>query len=123
MSYTLLFMHMYLLTRHDHDLSAEYSTLFANYVLETPGFANPSSGDMYDDDDVIHPDSPVDPIPLPYHYNLTYPHFMPGGYLNGYNVRLGYLGRGKFNFLNEDTLAEWIQELHGDKVGLYQLPC
>jgi len=64
-------------------------------------------------------DSDVQPegveVAIPSHFNQTYVHFLPGGYLNGHTVRISYLGRSKFNFLHESLLTEWLTKLHGDK--------
>merc|ERR1711953_866039 len=53
--------------------------------------------------------------PVPDFYNLTYVHFLPGGYLNGHTCRISYLGKSKFNFLDENKIREWVTLLHGDK--------
>merc|ERR1711892_1597641 len=49
------------------------------------------------------------------HFNQTFVHFLPGGYLNGHTVRISYLGKSKFNFLDENNIREWIGKLHGEK--------
>merc|ERR1711915_1000823 len=48
-------------------------------------------------------------------FNKTFVHFLPNGYLNGHTVRISYLGKTKFNFLNESKIEEWVRTLHGDK--------
>ena len=52
-----------------------------------------------EDNSDVWPPEATESIVYPYHYNLTYVHFLPGGYLNGHNVRIGYCGYSKFNFL------------------------
>jgi SAM-dependent methyltransferase len=90
---------------------AEYLQYFAQFVNSYPAFGNPS-GATDDDSDVWPPGVEVS---IPPHFNQTYVHFLPGGYLNGHTVRISYLGKSKFNFLHEDLLEEWLTKLHGDK--------
>ena len=52
------------------------------------------------------------PFDYPYHYDLTYVHFLPKGYLNGQTVRISYLGNSKFSFLNETILNTWFRKLY-----------
>ena len=81
---------------------------FFNGFLETcPSFDNNG-----DDSDVQPPGTIVE---IPPHFNQTFVHFLPGGYLNGHTNRISYLGKNKFNFLKEDLLREYIAKLHGDK--------
>ena len=47
-------------------------------------------------------------------FNQTFVHFLPGGYLNGQTVRISFLGKTKFNFLDETRIREWLTKLHGD---------
>jgi hypothetical protein len=93
---------------------AEYLAYFGQFVASDPAFANPDSeaAAAGDDSDVTPPG--VD-VSIPAHFNQTFVHFLPGGYLNGHTVRLSYLGKSKFNFLHEDLLREWLVKLHGDK--------
>ena len=82
---------------------------FFNSFLDTcPAF----DGKGTDDSDVQPPGVEVE---IPPHFNQTFVHFLPGGYLNGHTNRISYLGKNKFNFLKEDNLLEWIGKLHGDK--------
>lgn len=85
----------------------EYLSFFNTFVSTYPAFAG-----LEDDSDVQPAGVSVD---IPPHFNQTYVHFLPGGYLNGHTVRISYLGRSKFNFLHEDLLTEWLLKLHGDK--------
>ena len=48
-------------------------------------------------------------LEYPFHYNYTYVHFLPGGYLNSRTVRISYLGNSKFTFINETELTEWYK--------------
>jgi len=81
---------------------------FFNAFLETcPAFENEG-----DDSDVQPPGAKVE---IPSHFNQTFVHFLPGGYLNGHTNRISYLGKNKFNFLKEENLLEYIEKLHGDK--------
>jgi SAM-dependent methyltransferase len=89
---------------------AEYLEYFGQFVASYPGFAN-SNGD--EDDSDVQPAGVA--VAIPPHFNQTYVHFLPGGYLNGHTVRLSYLGKSKFNFLHEELLTEWLTKLHGDK--------
>merc|ERR1711902_347919 len=57
----------------------------------------------------------AEPIDYPYYYNRSYVHFLPGGYLNGHTVRVSYLGKTKFTFLDEEKIKEWLVMLHGNK--------
>ncbi|CAL4089708.1 unnamed protein product [Meganyctiphanes norvegica] len=85
----------------------EYLKYFESFIDTCPSF----SGDA-NDNDVSPPSGPVE---YPTHFNKTFVHFLPGGYLNGRTVRISYLGSNKFNFLNETRLVEWLDKLHGDK--------
>ena len=89
----------------------EYLAYFGQFVDSYPAFANPNN-DPADDTDVRPPG--VD-VSIPPHFNQTFVHFLPGGYLNGHTVRLSYMGQSKFNFLHEELLMEWLVKLHGDK--------
>jgi len=75
--------------------------------------------DTYPSFDGLPDDSDVQPegvsVDIPSHFNQTFVHFLPGGYLNGHTVRISYLGMSKFNFLNETKIREWVTKLHGDK--------
>merc|ERR1719219_1320778 len=92
--------------RASSDLQA-YQDFFKKYLDTNPTFSGPE-----DNSDV----QPVGTsIEIPPHFNQTFVHFLPGGYLNGHTVRISYLGKDKFNFLNEDNIFEFLQNLHGDK--------
>jgi len=85
----------------------EYLEFFNSFLNTYPSFSGAE-----DDSDVQPEGVSVD---IPYHFNRTFVHFLPGGYLNGHTVRISYLGKSKFNFLQEDKIREWIGKLHGDK--------
>jgi SAM-dependent methyltransferase len=81
----------------------EYLEFFNNFLNTYPDFSG---------EDV----SPAGhAVTLPPHFNQTFVHFLPGGYLNGHTVRISYLGKSKFNFLHEDLIREYILKYHGDK--------
>jgi ubiquinone/menaquinone biosynthesis C-methylase UbiE len=85
----------------------EYLKFFNTFVNTYPSYAG------LEDDSDVQPTGVS--VSIPPHFNQTYVHFLPGGYLNGHTVRISYLGRSKFNFLHEDLLTEWLIKLHGDK--------
>ena len=85
----------------------EYLKFFNGFLETCPSFENEG-----DDSDVQPPGAKVE---IPPHFNQTFVHFLPGGYLNGHTNRISYLGKNKFNFLKEDLLLEYIEKLHGDK--------
>ena len=99
----------FLAFRHNKLHTKEYLEFFKAYTDVTPAFDGPA-----DDSDVAVPGA-ANPVVIPYHFNKTAVHFLPGGYLNGHTVRVSYLGKTKFSFLDEDNLREWIVKLHGDK--------
>merc|ERR1711910_134718 len=45
---------------------------------------------------------------IPDHFNKTFVHFLPGGYLNGHTVRISYLGKSKFNQANAEDMG-WLE--------------
>merc|ERR1712045_206979 len=80
---------------------------FFNSFLDTcPAF----DGKGMDDSDVQPPGVEVE---IPPHFNQTFVHFLPGGYLNGHTNRISYLGKNKFNFLKEDLIRKTLLEYHG----------
>merc|ERR1711973_341712 len=81
----------------------EYMKFFNDFLNTYPSFEG---------EDVSPPSQYVAISP---HFNQTFVHFLPGGYLNGHTVRISYLGMSKFNFLNETKIREWVTKLHGDK--------
>ena len=95
--------------RHEMENTPEYLEYFGYYCDTTPEWSGPE-----DDNDVWHPSMTTE-VEIPYHYNFTYVHFLPGGYLNGQTVRISYLGKTKFSFLDEEKIRHWLEELHGDK--------
>jgi len=100
---------MYLYTRGFQSQTdiVNYMVYFKNWTDTCPPFEGTN-----DNSDVQWPGSPVT---YPPHYNQTFVHFLPGGYLNGRTVRMNYMGRSKFNFLNETTIKRELTKLHGDK--------
>merc|ERR1711953_812226 len=86
---------------------AGYLEFFNSYLNTNPAFTGP------EDNSDVQP--PGEACPVPHFYNLTYVHFLPGGYLNGHTCRISYLGKSKFNFLDENKIEEWVTMLHGDK--------
>jgi len=84
----------------------EFLAFFKNYTDICPSFEG-----LPDDSDV-QPEGVT--VEIPPHFDQTYVHFLPGGYLNGRTVRTSFLGKSKFNFLHEDLLEEWLTKLYGD---------
>lgn len=84
----------------------EYLDYFNSYLETYPSF----SGEPNDSD--VAP--PSGPVKYPPHFNKTYVHFLPGGYINGKTARISYLGSNKFNFLNETKIREQLEMLHGN---------
>ena len=85
----------------------EYLQFFNSYLNTNPDFSGPE-----DDADVLPDGVSID---YPEHFNKTFVHFLPQGYLNGHTTRISFLGKSKFNFLNETRIEEWVRDLHGDK--------
>merc|ERR1712012_1489265 len=77
------------------------------YLTACPDF----SGEP-DDSDVLPPGVNIN---MPLHFNSTFVHFLPKGYLNGHTVRISFLGKTKFNFLDENKIEDWVRQIHGDK--------
>jgi len=100
-------VYVYLMAFRAQTHLAEYMQFFSTFTDTYPMFAG-----LPDDSDV-QPDGVSTMIPS--HFNQTYVHFLPGGYLNGHTVRISYLGKSKFNFLDESRIKEWLTKLHGDK--------
>ena len=74
----------FLAFRHPRGQTKEYLEFFDSYVKTTPSWL----GDDEDNFDVLHPALvPKGPLEYPFHYNYTYVHFLPGGYLNSQTVR------------------------------------
>merc|ERR1719379_1960831 len=85
----------------------DYLAFFNNFLNTCPPFSGAP-----DDSDVLPPGVKIN---YPFHFNKTFVHFLPGGYLNGHTVRISYLGKSKFNFLHEEKIREYIGMLYGDK--------
>jgi len=85
----------------------EYLKFFDDFLNTCPDFSGePDDVDVLPNEDLIN---------YPEHFNMTFVHFLPRGYLNGHTVRMSYLGKTKFNFLNESKIEDWVRTLHGDK--------
>eukprot|EP00088_Acartia_fossae_P057248 TRINITY_DN6677_c0_g1_i1.p1 TRINITY_DN6677_c0_g1~~TRINITY_DN6677_c0_g1_i1.p1 ORF type:complete len:395 (+),score=125.11 TRINITY_DN6677_c0_g1_i1:3-1187(+) len=80
----------------------EYLKFFNDFLNTYPDF---SEGDVA---------PPGHTVVIPPHFDQTYVHFLPGGYLNGHTVRMSYLGKSKFNFLHEDLIREYLTKYHGN---------
>ncbi|XP_038068348.1 uncharacterized protein LOC119737806 [Patiria miniata] len=95
--------------RHNDIGFEAFDEYYRAYVATLPEFAGKA-----DHSDVWAPglDSPIQ---YPYHYDKTYVHFNPGGYLNGRTVRMSYSTANKFNFENEEILRPWLEQLHGHR--------
>lgn len=100
-------VYVYLMAFRAQGHLVEYLKFFNQFTNTYPSYPG------LEDDSDCRPEG-VD-IEIPSHFNQTYVHFLPGGYLNGHTVRISYLGRSKFNFLHEDLLMKWLGDLHGDK--------
>jgi hypothetical protein len=71
-----------------------------------PSFARNDSSDL------VIPGSKAPVIP---DFWLDVPvHFQPGGYQNGQNIRISYLSKNKYHFLDEANLIPEIKILHGN---------
>merc|ERR1712241_465146 len=98
----------FLAFKHPQWETPAYLEFFDAYCETTPDWSGPE-----DNSDVQHPSYTADkPLEYPFHYNLTYVHFLPKGYLNGHTVRVSYLGNSKFTFLDESKLNEWFKKLY-----------
>jgi hypothetical protein len=102
-------IYVYLMAFRARGHLADYLTFFDRFISTQPAYGGPDSTSDVD----VQP--PGVEVSIPVHFNQTYVHFLPGGYLNGHTVRISYLGKSKFNFLHEDLLTEWLSKLHGDK--------
>merc|ERR1711875_159255 len=85
----------------------EYLKFFETFTNTYPAFAG------LEDDSDVQPDGVS--VLIPPHFNHTFVHFLPGGYLNGHTVRISYLGKSKFNFLDESRIREHLSMMYGDK--------
>merc|ERR1719454_1551199 len=105
-------VYVYLMAFRSQFNLQEYLGFFKTFLDTYPGF-----GGLEDNSDVqpAGPTGTTVDCPIPPHFNKTFVHFLPGGYLNGHTVRINYLGKSKFNFLHESLLKEWLHNLYGDK--------
>merc|ERR1712045_605430 len=97
----------YLMAFRSKEVINDYLAFFNNFLETCPSFSGPE-----DNSDVLPPGVTIN---YPKHFNKTFVHFLPGGYLNGHTARINYLGKSKFNFLDEGRLWEWLTLLHGTK--------
>lgn len=97
----------YLMAFRSKEVIDDYLAFFNNFLNTCPEFSGAS-----DNSDVLPPGHQLD---FPDHYNKTFVHFLPHGYLNGHTVRISFLGKSKFNFLDEVKIEEWVRSLHGHK--------
>jgi len=85
----------------------EFNEWFQAFLSTYPTFAG------LEDDSDVQPEGVS--VMIPPHFNQTFVHFLPGGYLNGQTVRISFLGKSKFNFLDETRIKEYLTMLYGDK--------
>jgi len=97
----------YLTAFRSKEVIDDYLAFFNNFLNTCPDF----SGEP-DDSDVLPPGVNIN---MPLHFNSTFVHFLPKGYLNGHTVRISFLGKTKFNFLDENKIEDWVRQIHGDK--------
>merc|ERR1712241_911765 len=97
----------YLMAFRSKEVIDDYLAFFNNFLNTCPEFDGPS-----DNSDVLPAGHQLQ---YPAHYNQTFVHFLPRGYLNGHTVRISFLGKTKFNFLNESKIEDWVRMLHNDK--------
>ena len=102
-------VYVYLMAFRSQTNLGEYLNFFSDFVATYPSFAAPP-GTEGDAD--VQPEGVF--CNIPDHFNQTFVHFLPGGYLNGHTVRISYLGKSKFNFLKETLIKEWLTKLQGD---------
>ncbi|XP_066275875.1 demethylmenaquinone methyltransferase-like [Branchiostoma lanceolatum] len=110
-----LYMSAYKQNYLDKQSIPTFLHLFDSYTEQMPKFeALPTARvPRNQPDQDVWPPGVTSPIELPYHYVTVPVHFLPGGYVNGGNVRLSFNGRTKFNFLKEDILRSWYGRLVG----------
>jgi len=85
----------------------EFNVWFKAFLSTYPTFSG------LEDDSDVQPEGVS--VMIPPHFNQTFVHFLPGGYLNGQTVRISFLGKSKFNFLDETRIKEYLTILYGDK--------
>jgi len=100
-------IYVYLMAFRAQTHLQEYLKFFKSFTDTYPAFSG-----LPDDSDV-QPEGVS--VFIPPHFNHTFVHFLPGGYLNGHTVRISYLGKSKFNFLDEDRIREHLSMMYGDK--------
>jgi len=100
-------VYVYLMAFRAQTNLQEYLAFFKTFTDTYPAFAG------LEDDSDVQPEGVS--VVIPPHFNFTFVHFLPGGYLNGHTVRISYLGKSKFNFLHEEKIREYIGMLYGDK--------
>jgi len=100
-------IYVYLMAFRAQTHLQEYLKFFETFTNTYPAFAG------LEDDSDVQPEGVS--VIIPPHFNKTFVHFLPGGYLNGHTVRISYLGKSKFNFLDESRIRENLTMLYGDK--------
>merc|ERR1712212_1461230 len=100
-------VYVYLMAFRAQTHLQEYLKFFETFTNTYPAFAG------LEDDSDVQPDGVS--VTIPPHFNHTFVHFLPGGYLNGHTVRISYLGKSKFNFLDESRIREHLSMMYGDK--------
>ena len=100
-------VYVYLMAFRAQTHLQEYLKFFETFTNTYPAFAG------LEDDSDVQPDGVS--VLIPPHFNHTFVHFLPGGYLNGHTVRISYLGKSKFNFLDESRIREHLSMMYGDK--------
>merc|ERR1712106_716116 len=100
-------VYVYLMAFRSQTNLQEYLKFFETFTSTYPTFAG------LEDDSDVQPDGVS--VMIPPHFNQTYVHFLPGGYLNGQTVRISYLGKTKFNFLDELKIKEYLSMMYEDK--------
>merc|ERR1712121_389414 len=100
-------IYVYLMAFRAQTHLQEYLKFFKSFTDTYPAFSG-----LPDDSDV-QPEGVS--VFIPPHFNHTFVHFLPGGYLNGHTVRISYLGKSKFNFLDEDRIREHLSMMSGAK--------
>jgi len=98
---------LYVNSWHSHQNRTFFQPIIDAYTQLMPDF---DTGYPADNSDVWAPEA-TEEVEYPYHWFKTPVHFLPGGFSNSRNVRLSYLGKNKFSFLEKNNLDAWIGKL------------
>jgi ubiquinone/menaquinone biosynthesis C-methylase UbiE len=98
---------LYIMSWQSHKNTSVFQPVLDAYTARMPEF---ELGFPQDSNDVWAPGVQTEPR-YPAYYTKTPVHFLPGGFKNSRNIRLSYLGRNKFSFLEASNLDAWIQKL------------